>query len=271
MGKIQIPDPSVTMLDNKSTLLPGRAGVRGRNFQPLVIVMHIQQGTNYLPSFFASVQADSTMWSMKNGTMVRMLQDSDMPWTNGPWDAPDLTNPVIAELRKAYGDSNEVSLTIEHQGWDYEDITKEQIESDAKMVAYWSVKYNIPIDRNHIIGHYQVGPHHQCPGPKFPYQAIIDRAKQIVGQYSTPPANFEVVEIPGTGEKYRINDPIYSFWKANPWLGYPRSPELASQEYGLEAPGSFQAFDKMWVEVPDATGQPRLTNVGLMLWQIRRK
>ena len=52
------------------------------------------------------------------------------------------------------------------------------------LVAEISIKYNIPVDRNHIIGHYQITTYKTDPGPAFPWDEFLKRVnarKRILG------------------------------------------------------------------------------------------
>src|SRR5262249_61269194 len=59
---------------------------------------------------------------------------------------------------------NQHSIGIEHVGETYDPagFTKEQYESSARLVAWLVRRYDIPVDRQHIIGHSQV------PDPNHP-------------------------------------------------------------------------------------------------------
>lgn len=174
-------------------LLDGHAG-RGRpeGCKPILMVMHIQEGMNDLPSYFASLSAngpnaaDSTLWVKLDGSVVRMLNDEDTAWTNGSWDRPNLTNPVIRDLYNRGIYSGDVSLTIEHQGFAGQAFPAAQIEATARMCAYWSVRWGIPADRNHIIGHYELGPHKGCPGATFPFAKLVARTQEIIRMNQDP-------------------------------------------------------------------------------------
>ena len=60
---------------------------------------------------------------------------------------------------------NQRSIGIEHDaGIDPKhDLSEESYRTSAELIAYLSKKYNIPLDRNHIIGHNEVKAT-QCPG-----------------------------------------------------------------------------------------------------------
>jgi hypothetical protein len=166
-------------------LIPGHAG-RGRaGAKPQLMVMHVQEGANDLyPEFLnrpAGREADCTIWSKQDGTLDRLLYDSDSPWTNGDVSEPDMNSPIIAGLVRAGVDNtNAYSYTIEHQGFASIGFTDAQIEGTSKMVAYWCSLNGWVPSRDRVVGHYQVGSHKNCPGPKFPFDRVIARAKEIL-------------------------------------------------------------------------------------------
>jgi hypothetical protein len=176
----KVQDPTT-----KIRLIPGHAG-RGRaGTKPQLIVCHVQEGTNDLyPEFLnrsAGREADCTIWSKQDGTLDRLLYDSDTPWTNGDVSEPDMNSPIIAGLVRAGVDNtNAYSYTIEHQGFASIGFTDAQIEGTSKMVAYWCSLNGWVPSRDRVVGHYQVGNHKNCPGPKFPFDRVITRAKEIL-------------------------------------------------------------------------------------------
>jgi hypothetical protein len=83
--------------------------------------------------------------------------------------------------------TNAYSYTIEHQGFADRGFSDAQIESTAKMCAYWCFIRGWTPSRDRIVGHYQVGAHKNCPGPLFPFDKVIARAKEILGGATVEP------------------------------------------------------------------------------------
>jgi hypothetical protein len=177
---------------NQTNLIPGHAG-RGRDgSRPKLIVLHVQQGFNDLYQEFLNRppgnQADCTIWSKQDGTLVRLLNDTDTPWTNGDVVDPDMGNVIIGGMVLAgVSNTNAYSYTIEHQGFADRGFSDAQIESTAKMCAYWCFIRGWTPSRDRIVGHYQVGAHKNCPGPLFPFDKVIARAKEILGGATVEP------------------------------------------------------------------------------------
>jgi hypothetical protein len=168
-------------------LIPGHAGRGGT--QKRIITLHIQEGNNDLFPEFANrppaTAADSTMWCKRDGSLERFLNDTDTPWTNGDVVAPDLTNPIIAQMiKEGVKNTNRYAYTIEHQGFYTEQFPAVQIEATAQMCAYWMDKEGWGPDEvdDRITGHYQVGNHKNCPGPNFPWAKLRARVASLLGK-----------------------------------------------------------------------------------------
>ncbi|MGV4982190.1 N-acetylmuramoyl-L-alanine amidase [Streptomyces sp. NRAIS3] len=87
-----------------------------------------------------------------DGHVAQCVHEADIAWHAGNWDY------------------NTRSIGIEHEGWvdrpSY--FTNALYEQSAKLTAAICAKYDIPKDREHIIGHYQVpGTDHTDPGPNW--------------------------------------------------------------------------------------------------------
>jgi hypothetical protein len=165
-------------------LIPGHFGKGRYGGYPWIIVIHVQEGTNDLPSFFASSGDDSTIWCKQDGTLVRMIYDTDAAWTNGYTTEPIAhDNPNVQKLYNAgVRNTNNYALTIENQGFAAKGFTDAQIESNAIMCAYWMQKYGWTDVDFRIVRHADVGEHKGCPGPLYPMARLKARVKQLLAQ-----------------------------------------------------------------------------------------
>ncbi|MEZ3180264.1 N-acetylmuramoyl-L-alanine amidase [Streptomyces pimonensis] len=94
---------------------------------------------------------------------------------------------MIRELDVAYHagnrDYNERSVGIEHEGFvdRPEDFTDEMYAASARLTARICARYDIPVDRDHVIGHVEVpGTDHTDPGPHWDwdrYMKLVRRAR----------------------------------------------------------------------------------------------
>jgi N-acetyl-anhydromuramyl-L-alanine amidase AmpD len=98
----------------------------------------------------------------RDGSIVQLVHLSDVAWHAGNWKV------------------NQHSIGIEHVGETYDPagFTADEYRSSARLVAWLVRRYGIPVDREHIIGHYQVpdpghpgeyggSDHHTDPGPHW--------------------------------------------------------------------------------------------------------
>lgn len=106
----------------------------------------------------ANASASHYVVRSSDGQITQMVPTKDMPWHAGSWDR------------------NIRSIGIEHEGWAAEGgtwYTEQMYRSSAKLVKYLADKYDIPLDRTHILGHDEVtaetpkkaGLEHYDPGP----------------------------------------------------------------------------------------------------------
>jgi N-acetyl-anhydromuramyl-L-alanine amidase AmpD len=102
-----------------------------------------------------------------DGEVTQMVQNKDVGWHAGNWYV------------------NMHSIGIEHEGWAAEGATwytEAMYRSSAKLVRYLADKYNIPMDREHIIGHDQyhalrpdrVAGMHYDPGPYWDWDHYMN-------------------------------------------------------------------------------------------------
>ena len=225
--------------------------------------MHIQEGMGNLFNDFKNrpegQEADCTIWNPRADSekLYRYLKDEDTAWTNGPWSEPvNHTNPVIQDLFNRRISTNNVSLTIEHEGRPADGLTEAQLNRSADMCAYWCQTWNIPPDRNHIIGHYEVGPHKGCPGSNYPFDRLVNRVQERLKMPSIPVQGYELIMI-----GYNIIIPQFKATLRNgPGRSY--DPPIASiapdpnRRYWCdgEAHGELIGSDDVWCHIPELKG-----------------
>jgi len=102
------------------------------------------------------------------GTIDQLVREGDTAWhagiVNRPnWSLYDGTNP------------NRYTIGIEHEGQPGEELTEEQYQATLWLHKDLIRKYGIPIDRDHIIGHYRVDSVNRpnCPGSGFPWDRLF--------------------------------------------------------------------------------------------------
>lgn len=105
----------------------------------------------------------SAHYGISNGTVYQWVREVDTAYHAGDWNM---------NLR---------SIGIEHDAKPDQAATDETYRSSAQIVANVARKFNIPLDRTHVIGHKEVKAT-QCPGT-MDLDRIIREAKAIL----TPP------------------------------------------------------------------------------------
>ncbi|MFF0447972.1 N-acetylmuramoyl-L-alanine amidase [Streptomyces sp. NPDC004609] len=81
---------------------------------------------------------------------------------------------------------NHRSIGIEHEGWiDQPEYTDGMYETSAVLTATICAKYDVPVDRDHIVGHIEVPlSTHEDPGPSWnwnKYMRLVETARRRIG------------------------------------------------------------------------------------------
>jgi len=124
----------------------------------------------------------------RDGAITQMVHERDVAWHSG---------------NRQY---NATSIGIEHEAFvhDCSSYTSAMYRSSARLVAHLAVKYGIPIDRSHIIGHYQVPDpyhlgefggfaHHIDPGPCWNWAKYMGLVRTDAGQVPVQRTGVQVV------------------------------------------------------------------------------
>lgn len=109
----------------------------------------------------------------RDGTIFQIVKDTDTAWHAGgvnkpSWTLYDGTNP------------NRYTIGIEHEcypaaGGDG-NLTELQYHATLELHRQLIKAYGIPVDLNHIIGHYQIDSVNRpnCPGSAFPWERLMN-------------------------------------------------------------------------------------------------
>ena len=120
-------------------------------------------------------QASAHYLITRRGVIYQLVQDEDRAWQAGivnqpDWSLYDGTNP------------NSYTIGIEHEDYDEdgeESLTEIQYQASLWLHKKLTEKWGIPIDRDHIIGHYRIDSVNRpnCPGPNFPWERLFNNLK----------------------------------------------------------------------------------------------
>lgn len=173
-----------------------------------------------------------------DGAITQMVDERDIAWHSG---------------NRQF---NATSIGIEHEAfvgncaW----YTNAMYRSSARLVAYLARKYGIPIDRAHIIGHYQVPDpfhlggfggfaHHVDPGPCWDWGEYLRLIRADAGQPATQATAVQVVD---ASTPANLQAPGWQRRR-------PDSSQLFGPAYFLARPGRTAAPASFRLTVP-ATG-----------------
>jgi N-acetyl-anhydromuramyl-L-alanine amidase AmpD len=135
-----------------------------------MVVIHVMQGSyEGTQAWFQNPKSQVTAHyaiRSSDGQITQMVHESDIAWHAGNWDV------------------NTHSIGIEHEGYIADPkrwFTKAMYESSARLVHDICSRYDIPMDRKHIIGHYEVpGATHTDPGSGWDWDRYMDLVRDPV-------------------------------------------------------------------------------------------
>lgn len=140
--------------------------------KPIAIVNHITAGS--MPGCLSwlknpSAQASAHYIVTRSGEIYQLVKDENAAWHAGAvnkpsWSLYDGTNP------------NRYTIGIEHEGQPNVALTEAQYQATLQLHRELINKHSIPIDTEHIIGHYRIDSVNRpnCPGPKFPWDRLFN-------------------------------------------------------------------------------------------------
>ena len=116
------------------------------------------------------------------GEIVQLVADENSAWHSGGlnkpnWPLYDGVNP------------NRYTIGIEHEGYKDQggngDLTEEQYQATLWLHKQLISKHGIPVDRDHIIGHYRIDSVNRpnCPGPAFPWDRLFADLQTVPGPF----------------------------------------------------------------------------------------
>ena len=126
-----------------------------------MVIIHVAQGSySGTISWFQYGGSDVSAHYVvgQKGQVAQCVRNEDIAWHAGNWEY------------------NKKSIGIEHAGYagDPDTWTNRLYRSSAKLSAYLSKRYNIPVDRRHFIGHREVpGVDKTCPGSYFNWEKYL--------------------------------------------------------------------------------------------------
>jgi len=209
---------------NSPNINKGRQG-----WKPDIIVCHITEGSfdgavSWLSNPVSQVSSHFVVG--QDGQIVQLVSIEDTAWMNGTTTADGSRcnkYSKVAAVCERNVNANLFTIGIEHEGRTAETggaLTPAQQAATIRLITFIREEVrriygiDIPIDRQHIVGHSDIVPQWKpdCPGSKFQFDEIIAALK---GGVTSPPAQ----TIPNTscpaGNVNNLNPP--SDWARTAW------------------------------------------------------
>lgn len=132
------------------------------------------------PAFFAQPNraASTHYYGDNDGDLYQLVPENCAAIANGVIGKP---YPTWADPTHSL---NWQSLSIEIEGYAatiQDTITPQQMDTLTTWIADCCRRFNIPCDRQHVIGHYEVSNERTDPGTLFPWDKVISRALDKLG------------------------------------------------------------------------------------------
>jgi N-acetylmuramoyl-L-alanine amidase CwlA len=160
-------------------------GTGRKGWSPDRIVIHVEEGTEQATdSWFSNDSSDvSAHYGIdKKGNIEQFVLERDTAWANGRVDHP--TAKIV--LARPNVNPNYYTISIEHEGTGLEDLTDEQRKSSAWLVADIARRYDILLDRDHVLRHHEIYSLKTCPGA-IDVDKILELAKMPIPENSVIP------------------------------------------------------------------------------------
>lgn len=145
---------------------------------PEAIVIHLIDGSfQACRSWFLNDASDvSAHYSVSHlGECDQFVDETDTAWANGRIDHPTWA------LLKPRTNPNFYTLSIEHEGRPGTEWSDAMKDRSAMLIAEMHVRWGIPVDVDHVIGHYRIfAKKPQCPGPQALVTDLIARAQLLL-------------------------------------------------------------------------------------------
>lgn len=144
-------------------------------YKPEAVVIHIMEGSladtdSWFKNPASKVSAHYGIG--KTGEVHQYVKETNTAWHAGRVNAPgwQLIKPASNGL---FINPNYYTIGIEHEGNEDSDWTDSMYSSSSEMVRVICSRWNIPIDRNHVIGHHEIYSLKTCPGNKVDLHKLI--------------------------------------------------------------------------------------------------
>jgi phospholipase C len=152
-----------------------------KGYKPEAIVIHIMEGTlTGTDSWFSNpASAVSAHYGIgTNGEIHQYVDEKDTAWQAGRVNSPSWKN-IKSSGPGAFINPNYYTIGIEHEGDQNSEWTEAMYNTSASLIQDICQRNNIPIDRDHIIGHHEIYSLKCCPGFKVDLNKLVHLASTV--------------------------------------------------------------------------------------------
>lgn len=209
--------------NNRNKYIPGVDGARVVE----AIVYHIATGSkasnlSWLTN--PNSGASCNYYIAKDGEIFELVPWEIAAWTNGVRNRPDTSNALVRKWHENGWNPNQRTVTVEHEGEASDVLTQAQLKSNNHLTAWLSQTTGVPIDRAHILGHYQIDSVNRpyCPSFSEHEWALLIGGAQALLSGSAPLPPTEPTEDPNAKEFEHVD--YGTHWVVNVTIGTDRVP-----------------------------------------------
>jgi N-acetyl-anhydromuramyl-L-alanine amidase AmpD len=162
--------------------------------RPEAIVIHIMAGSLRGTDLWFGNPASSVSAHYgvgKDGTVHQYVREEDTAFHAGTVDRP-LWTSIKKTAAGTFVNPNYYTIGIEHEGFPDDDWTAAMQASSVALIAEIAARWQIPIDRDHIVRHHEIRLAKPCPGSKAPMDDLVRLASAAP---VAPPALTQVTAI----------------------------------------------------------------------------
>ncbi len=226
-----------------------------KQYRPEAVVIHIMEGTlTGTDSWFQNPASRvSAHYGIgKTGEVHRYVKETDTAYHAGR-----VNNPSWKGIKQAgtnvYVNPNYYTVGIEHEGNQHSEWTEAMYNASAEMIRDICKRWNIPVDRNHIVGHHEIYSVKTCPGHK------VDLARLVAMAAGQP-----VAFVANAHTKMKEFGKVTTLTKLN----IRKAPAKSAQAVSLVDAGIQLAYDGYVDDGDDVNGNKRwyYTEEGNWFW-----
>ena len=224
-----------------------------KGFTPTGIVIHIMEGSLAgTDSWFKNPasQVSAHYGIGKAGEVHQYVKETDTAWHAGRVSAPSWK--LIKTSGGAFINPNYYTIGIEHEESEWTDA---MYNASSEMIKAISSRWNISLDRDHVIGHHEIYSVKTCPGHKVDLNKLV----ALAGGNPLPP-NPSPNGITKTLQKGKVTT------IAN--LNMRKEPNSNQAPLVQAAPGLQLAFDGFTLQGQSINGNSKwyFTDEGNWFW-----